>query len=118
MTGQIVTKGRYRGYRFPKRQIQCSPGNSRMRCGKCGGFDFELHVRPITAQSQLVISQQTMAQVAELICLGCLKVRVVDDQGVIQASGRVEPTKALDPDYVAPDPTDVRAEQVRKDNES
>jgi hypothetical protein len=87
-----------------------------MRCGKCGGFDFEVHVRPETV-SKLIVDPQTTARVAELICLGCMKVRVVDDKGVIQAPGRVEPTKSLDPDYVAPDPTDIRAKQVREGNE-
>ncbi len=109
----VVTKGPYRGLRFAKRQIQCSRGNSRMRCYKCGGMDFEIHVRPAPTT---LVGQLTTARVAELICLGCLKVRKIDDKGVIQALGKVEPTSVVDPDYVAPDPTDVRAEQVRKAN--
>ncbi len=119
--GSVVTKGPYRGLRFPKRQIQCSRGNSRMRCGGCGGMDFEIHVRPQPSikKQTLVIGPQKMPwQVAELICLGCLKVRHLDDKGLIQAAGRYDPTNTLDPDYVAPDPTDIRAKQVRKDNES
>ena len=123
----VITKGPYRGLRFAKRQIQCSRGNSRMRCGKCGGMDFEVHVRPVTTieaksatgKPVTIIGVQTcLAQVAELICLGCLKVRKLDNKGIIQALGKVEPTRLVDPDYVAPEPTDVRAEQVRKANGS
>ncbi len=109
----VVTRGPYRGLRFPKRQIQCSRGNSRMRCGKCGLMDFEVHVRPAPAT---IIGAQTTAQVAELVCLGCLKAYRLDARGGLEATGKVEPTSLVDPDYVAPDPTDVRAEQVRKDN--
>ena len=60
----LITKGRYRGMRFAKRQIQCSPGNSRMCCGKCGFMEFEPHVRPAPVA---LIGQQTSAQIAELI---------------------------------------------------
>ncbi len=111
----VVTKGPYRGLRFAKRQIKCSRGNSRMRCGKCGLMDFEVHVRPAPAT---IIGQQTSAQIAELICLGCLKPYKIDNKGLLQATGKVEPTSLVDPDYVAPAPTDVRAEQVRKANGS
>ena len=111
----IVTKGPYRGLRFAKRQIQCSRGNSRMRCGKCGLMDFEVHVRPAPTT---IIGQQTSAQIAEIICLGCLKPYRLDATGALEATGKVEPTSLVDPDYVAPDPTDVRAEQVRKANGS
>lgn len=110
----VVTKGRYRGMRFAKRQIHCSPGNSRMRCGKCGCMDFEPHVRPAPAT---VIGQQTSAQIAELICLGCLKPYRVDANGCLEATGKVEPTSLLD-DYVAPEPSDIRAQEVRKVNDS
>ena len=108
----LVTKGRYRGLRFAKREIQCSPGNSRMRCGKCGLMEFEAHVRPAPTT---ILGQQTSAQIAELICLGCLKPYKFDDEGTLESTGKVEPTSLLD-DYVAPVPSDVRAEQVRKDN--
>ena len=111
----MVTKGPFRGCRFAKRQIMPSPGNSRMRCGKCGLMEFEAHVRPVKTA---IIGAQTEAQVAELICLGCLKPYKIDNKGLLQATGKVEPTSLLDPDYVAPDPTDVRAEQVRKANGS
>ncbi len=111
--GNLVTKGRYRGLRFAKREIQPSRGNSRMRC-KCGGMDFEAHVRPAPTT---VIGQQTSAQIAELICLGCLKPYKFDDKGTLEATGKVEPTSLFD-DYVAPTPSDIRAEQVRKANGS
>ncbi len=108
----LVTKGRHRGLRFAKRQIQCSPGNSRMRCGKCGCMDFEAHVRPAPTA---IVGQQTSAQIAELICLGCLKVYRLDAHGVLEATGKVDPTSLVD-DYVAPTPSDIRAEQLRKVN--
>ena len=108
----VVTKGRYRGMRFAKRQIHCSPGNSRMRCGKCGGMDFEPHVRPVPVA---IIKAQTSAQIAELVCLGCLKVYRVDNHGVLESTGKVEPTNPLD-DYEAPAPSDIRAQEVRKIN--
>ena len=85
----IVTKGPFRGLRFAKRQIQCSRDNFRMRCGKCGGMNFEVRVR---AAPTTLVGQQTTARVAGLVCLGCRKVRAVDDKGAIQASGKVEPT--------------------------
>jgi len=110
----VVTKGRYRGMRFAKRQIHCSPGNSRMRCGKCGGMDFEPHVRPAPVA---IVGAQTSAQIAELVCLGCTKPYRVDMHGCLEATGKVEPTSILD-DYVAPVPSDIRAQEVRKFNDS
>lgn len=110
--GNIVDKGRYRGLRFAKRQIMCRPGNDRMRCGQCAGMDFEAHVRPAPVA---IVGAQTPARIAELICLGCLKVFRIDDRGVLAATGKTEPTSLID-DYVAPTPSDVRAEQLRKSN--
>ncbi len=111
----MVTKGPFRGLRFARRQITPNAGCSRMRCGKCGFFDFEAHVRP---DPTALIGSQTMAQIAVLVCLGCTKVYKFDQKGTLQATGKVEPTNLVDPDYIAPDPTDVRAEEVRKANGS
>lgn len=112
MTGNIVTRGRYRGVRFPKRQIKPRRDNSRMRCGKCSMMDFEVHVRPAKTT---IIGAETSAQIAEIICLGCLKSYKFDDQGGLLATGKVDVTSNLDLEHVAPDRTDIEAAQlVRK----
>ncbi len=116
MAGNIVTRGRYRGVRFPKRQIKPGRGNSRMRCGKCGFFDFEVHVR---AAPTTIIGVPTTAQAAEIVCLGCLKGYKFDSRGNLLATGKVEPENILDQEHVAPDRTDIGATQlVRKQDES
>ena len=118
--GNVITRGPYKGLRFPKRQIQAKRGNDRMRCGKCGGMDFEVHVKIIPPKEGLNLltpNQAMQCRVADIVCLGCLKHREVDDRGVVQAAGRKDKPNLLD-DYIAPTPTDIRAREVRKENES
>ena len=92
-TNGIVERGPYRGTRFPKRQVNPSAGQQRLRCGKCGGMDFEVHVRPVVS----------VGQVAALVCLGCLKIREVDTSAFIEGSG-LTTVNARD-DYVKPPPS-------------
>jgi hypothetical protein len=88
----IVERGPYRGTRFPKRQINPSVGQQRLRCGHCGGMDFEVHVRPVLSA----------CRVTALVCLGCLKPRSVDQHGFIEGSG-VTTVNARD-DFIKPPP--------------
>lgn len=103
----VIDKGPYRGTRFAKRQIACSSDNLRLRCGKCSGMDFEIHVQPSKSGQ--------VARVKDVICLGCLKIRKVGDNGIIDSLGKVDIPKLTD-DYVAPPASDIRAEEVRKYN--
>lgn len=98
----IIDKTPNRALRFAKRQIMCRRGNARMRCGTCGGMDFEIHVKPAPDGS---------AKIDDLVCLGCLKHRRVMPDSRLENTGTLAPT---DPDYAAPAPSDIRAGQIRK----
>jgi hypothetical protein len=101
----MIVDKTYKGLRFAKRQIVCRRGNARMRCGTCGGMDFEIHVMP---------NQDGSAKVDELVCLGCLKHRRVMPDSRLENTGTL---KLTDPDYATPTPTDIRAREIRKANE-
>lgn len=101
----IVTRTGTRALRFTKRQIHPRIGNERLRCGGCGGMDFEVHVTPDLAGKS--------ARASELVCLGCLKVYRLDDMGRLAGSNTVK-----EPDYESQVPNDVRARAVRIANES
>ncbi len=102
----ILDVGPYKGTRWAKRSISPRFQNMRLRCGKCGGMDFEVHVAP----------HDDRAAVDELICLGCLTARNVV-AGVVEAAGKT--TKAdIKDDYIAPKPSDLRALDVRKANDA
>ncbi len=87
----IVDRGSYRGIHFPKKQSVPEWGQLRMRCGKCAGMDFEIHIKPVGSQGRLTT----------LVCLGCLKHFKIDTNGFLEGDGTQEVTMPTD-DYVKP----------------
>lgn len=100
----IITKPQTRAERFACRTIMPRFGNERMRCGKCGGMDFEAHVTPNV--------MGTIARVSELVCLGCLKAYKLDGAARLAGSNTVK-----EPDFESQAPNDIRARAVRESNE-
>lgn len=97
----IVEKGPYKGLRFAKRTIVPRDGNARMRCGTCGGMDFEVHVAPEPNGS---------ARVDDLVCLGCTKHRRITSTGHLENTGTLGMT---DESYISPLPTEIRAQEIK-----
>ena len=91
MLNDIVEKGPYRGLRFPKKQVTPKLDEVRLRCGKCGGMDFEAHVKPVGVQGRITA----------LVCLGCLTHRNLDSNGFIEGDGTTE-VRPISDDYVKP----------------
>jgi len=60
-------------FKFPKRQISCKTGDSRLRCGNCHKMEFAVHVTPL--------SKLGVAKPSEIICLTCAKIYQINPQG-------------------------------------
>ena len=106
--GDMIMKGPHRGLRIPRKQVFPRADQLRMRCGKCSGMEFEVHILPDVKTGT--------GQAKELVCLECLDFYHLDDRAIIQADGKIDARSPLS-DHVAPIPSTITAE-ARKRNGS